>query len=287
MKYAVLILFLFASWMAEARSSKSGFIKAKTLTIYYETTGSGSPVFFLHAGLQDHHMWDAQVKTLARKHQVITLDLPAHGRTLGWDTTFLMADILSVVMDSLKLSKAAFVGLSFGAVCVTDLLLKYPKRVSKAVLAAPGLLGWDNVITIDPVSKPLMDSLDAVFKGTDVIAQAEVFTRIWCDGPFRTKRQVAPQTREYIYNTTVKTIREHSDDYWPRFYFKDAADRVGKIQSPVLIISSDKDVPLITDVCKYLNQKIKTSKLVTIPNAAHMVNLEQETAFNKVLMEFL
>src|SRR5688572_21825595 len=134
MRHAVLILLLLVSSVAIGQTSKSGFIKTKSLSIYYEAAGSGSPVILLHAGLQDHRMWDKQVAALSKTRHVITIDLPAHGKTQGWDTTFLTADMLSAVMDSLKIKTAAFVGLSFGAVCVMDILLKYPGRVSKAAL---------------------------------------------------------------------------------------------------------------------------------------------------------
>jgi pimeloyl-ACP methyl ester carboxylesterase len=161
------LLLISVSVFAQQKEVKTGFIKAGELSIYYESTGKGTPVFLLHAGLQDHTMWNQQVPVLAKSHQVITLDLPTHGKTTGWDTTFLMADILKAVMDSMKIQKASFVGLSFGAVCATDVALKYPERVSKLVLAAPGLLGWDEFVKQDKISKPVLDSLDAVFKGTD------------------------------------------------------------------------------------------------------------------------
>jgi hypothetical protein len=61
MKTTALLLLLIFSIDLTGQSTKSGYIKAKSLTIYYEITGSGSPVFLLHAGLQDHGMWDQQV----------------------------------------------------------------------------------------------------------------------------------------------------------------------------------------------------------------------------------
>lgn len=267
--------------------SKKGFIKAKSLNIYYEVTGKGLPVFLLHAGLQDNRMWDKQIPALAKDHQVITLDLPAHGKTTGWDTTFFMADILKAVMDSLKISKAAFAGLSFGAVCATDIALKYPERVSKVVFMAPGLLGWDKVIQMDSISKAVLDTLDRAFKGKDLVQQAEIFTRVWCDGPFRKPGQVNKSAREYIYTTTLKNLKLHADDYWPRFSDTKAAEHIGVISVPVLIVVGSKDVPLIGNACAYLKKTIKNARLIEIPNVAHMLNMEESVALNKALNAFL
>ena len=286
MNRLIIVIFLFISASALAQP-KTGFIKAGKLSIYYESTGKGTPVFLLHAGLQDHRMWDQQVPALAKSHQVITLDLPAHGKTTGWDTTFLMADILKAVMDSMKIQKASFVGLSFGAVSVTDIALKYPERISKLVLIAPGLLGWDEFIKQDSISKPVLDSLDAVFKETNMTKQAEVFTQVWCVGPFRKLNDVNQNVRTYIYDTTLKNIRDHADDYWPRFAETKAAQRITNIKVPVLIIGGNRDVPLINNVCDFLEKSIKGSKRVTIPNVAHMLNMEDAAAVNKALLGFL
>jgi 3-oxoadipate enol-lactonase len=287
MKTSALLLLMLVSIALAGQPTKSGYIKARSLTIYYEITGNGAPVFLLHAGLQDHSMWDQQVPELSKKHRVITIDLPSHGNTLGSDTTFLMSDILKAVMDSLRITKASFVGLSFGGVCATDMALKYPDRVSKVVLAAPGLLGWDKFFKMDDVSKPHLDSLDAAFKSNDTIRQATEFTRVWCIGPFRKANEVASPVREYIYRTTLKNLRTHANDFWPRFTETNAAEKISMIKKPVLIVKADKDLPLITNACNYLVKNIKGSKLISIPNAAHMLNMEQSKIFNKALLDFL
>jgi 3-oxoadipate enol-lactonase len=287
MKMSTLLLLILVSIDLTGQSTKSGYIKAKSLTIYYEITGNGSPVFLLHAGLQDHSMWDQQLPELSKKHQVITIDLPSHGKTTGSDTTFHMSDVLKAVMDSLKISKASFVGLSFGGVCATEMVLKYPDRVSKVVLAAPGLLGWDKFFKTDDVSKLHLDSLDAAFKSNDTLRQATEFTRVWCIGPFREANDVASPVREYIYTTTLKNLRTHAHDHWPRFAETNAAEKISMIKKPVLIIKADKDLPLIANACNYLVKNIKGSKLVSVPNAAHMLNMEQSRIFNKALIDFL
>jgi 3-oxoadipate enol-lactonase len=287
MRALVILLLMICSNDLSGQSVKSGYIKAKSLSIYYEITGKGSPVFLLHAGLQDHRMWDKQVSSLAKKLQVITIDLPSHGKTSGWDTTFHMGDVLKAVMDSLNIPKASFVGLSFDGVCATEMALKYPERVSKIVLTAPGLLGWDKVFKMDDVSKSLLDSLDAAFKSSDTLRQATEFTRVWCIGPFRKANDVNKSVRDYIQTTTLKNLRDHANDFWPRFAEPDAAAKVSSIKVPVLIIKADKDLPLISNACEYLAKNIKGSKLITIQNAAHMLNMEQDKIVNKALMDFL
>jgi pimeloyl-ACP methyl ester carboxylesterase len=170
---------------------------------------------------------------------------------------------------------------------VTDIALKYPERISKMVLVAPGLLGSDKFVKMDSVSRPALDTLDAVFKGSDTIRQAEVFTEVWCVGPFRKSGDVNKTARDYIFNTTLRNLRIHANDYWPRFSNTQAAEYIGTIKVPVLIIAGEKDIPFINNSCKFLKAGIGNSKQITIPNVAHMLNMEQAAAFNKALLSFL
>jgi pimeloyl-ACP methyl ester carboxylesterase len=59
------------------------------------------------------------------------------------------------------------------------------------------------------------------------------------------------------------------------------------ITKPVLIVKADKDLPLITNACNYLVKNINGSKLISVPDAAHMLNMEQSKVFNKALLDFL
>lgn len=47
----------------------------------YVVTGDGPPVVLVHAGIADHHMWDAVVPALAERHTVIRYDLRGFGRS--------------------------------------------------------------------------------------------------------------------------------------------------------------------------------------------------------------
>ncbi|WP_315823622.1 alpha/beta hydrolase [Paraflavitalea speifideaquila] len=130
----------------------SGTVQAGNLSVFYTRTGSGSPILLLHAGLLDHTMWAKQVATLSAKYDVITPDLPFHGKTMGLDSIILSADVIRILMDSLHLSKASVAGLSMGSGVALDLAIDYPERVDKVFLISAGLNGYEKEHVLDSVS---------------------------------------------------------------------------------------------------------------------------------------
>jgi pimeloyl-ACP methyl ester carboxylesterase len=125
---------------------KNGTINARGVKIAYAVQGKGEPVILIHGWLSSGWInWDlpGTTRLLATKYQVITLDLPAHGRSdrprneeaFGLE---LVEDVIRV-MDHLKIKKAHIVGYSMGGIITAKLLAKHPERVLSGVL---GGMGW-------------------------------------------------------------------------------------------------------------------------------------------------
>ena len=66
-----------------------------------------------------------------------------------------------------------------------------------------------------------------------------------------------------------------------------AIDRLAEIKAPAVVIVGDKDLPHIRDVATLITNRVPNARLVTIPGAGHLVNLDTPDAFNKVLTGLL
>jgi 3-oxoadipate enol-lactonase len=64
-------------------------------------------------------------------------------------------------------------------------------------------------------------------------------------------------------------------------------DRLSEIKCPVQIIVGDKDVGTPVAMSEAIHKAIPGSELVVIPDASHLSNLEQPSAFNAALLKFL
>jgi pimeloyl-ACP methyl ester carboxylesterase len=106
--------------------------------LYYRTIGSGRPLILLHGGLFSSEMFGPTLPAMAANHQVIAVDLQAHGRTADIDRPIdirLMADDIAGLIDHLGLDKPDVVGYSLGGGVAFFTAVKYPDKVGKLVIA--------------------------------------------------------------------------------------------------------------------------------------------------------
>jgi len=66
-----------------------------------------------------------------------------------------------------------------------------------------------------------------------------------------------------------------------------AANRLGEIKVPTLLVIGDRDVPQIKATIDTLEKGISGSKKVAIKDAGHMVNMEKPDIFNEAVLGFL
>ena len=57
------------------------------------------------------------------------------------------------------------------------------------------------------------------------------------------------------------------------------------VKAPTLVLAGQEDGAL--PACRFIHEKIKGSKLVVIPDAGHLSNLDQPIAFNHAVLEYL
>jgi 3-oxoadipate enol-lactonase len=290
--FLVVLFFVFALSFCSAQANKgvaqTGFITVADSKLYYESTGKGKPIVLLHGGFMDTRMWDGQVKEFSKKYRVITCDLRGHGKTIDGDSSYFMYEAIRMLLDSLHEKKADMAGLSLGATVATDFAIEYPRYVNKLLLITPGLNSLDTTFGQDSAMikySNLMD--DAVVKKKDTALAAEYFIRSWFDGPFRLPEQTDTAIRKRVLTMAISTMKTHQFMHWARFAQPRAIGRLEKITAPTLIIIAEKDNFHISKNAEALKRGITNSKMVTISNAAHLVNLEKPEEFNKIFLDFI
>ncbi len=143
---ACLVLWAFGYEAVSAVRPTSGSFDSNGVRIAYTVRGQGEPVVLVHGWLSSGWInWDLPGTSdlLAKNHQVITVDMPAHGlsekptkeEAYGPE---MVEDVIRV-MDHLKVKKAHVVGYSMGGIITANLLAKHPDRVLSGVL---GGMGW-------------------------------------------------------------------------------------------------------------------------------------------------
>lgn len=111
------------------------------MTMYYEVHGdAGEPLVLIHgAYMTIPTNWASMIPTLSQTHQVIAVELQAHGRTSDRDTPITyegMADDVAALLDHLAVDKAAVFGYSMGGGVAIRLAMQHPQKVSRLIVAS-------------------------------------------------------------------------------------------------------------------------------------------------------
>jgi 3-oxoadipate enol-lactonase len=287
--YILLLAVVFVISCNNAKQQiKTGSIKAGNFEIYYERVGKGDAILLLHAGLQDHTMWMEQVKALSAQYEVITADLPYHGKTMGTDTTALAQDIIKILLDSLHLQKVSIAGLSMGASVTQDFIVAYPQRVHKAILIASGINGYEEIHPMDSVSMDWWQRFKNALNEKDTNRAAIEFTKAWAEGVYRRGDSLKAPVSQFIYKTSLANLRLHKMEGWPLLQsHPPVIESLASVQAPVLIIDGDKDLPYITACSECLQKKIPKARRVIMKDVAHMLNIEKPAELNNLILDFL
>ena len=111
--------------------------------LYYEATGDGVPVIFVHEFGGDHRSWEPQIRYLSRFHRCVTFnargyppsDVPVDASAYSQD---IFIDDVRAVLHGLGVERAHLVGLSMGSSTVLGFTLRHPHRVRSMVVCGCG-----------------------------------------------------------------------------------------------------------------------------------------------------
>jgi pimeloyl-ACP methyl ester carboxylesterase len=110
------------------------------LKMYYEIRGSGKSLVLLHGGGSTIESTFGRIMPkLAKTHQVIAVELQAHGHTADIDRPLSFeqdADDVAALLKQLRIEKADVFGFSNGGMSALQIAIRHPKLVNKLILAS-------------------------------------------------------------------------------------------------------------------------------------------------------
>jgi 3-oxoadipate enol-lactonase len=116
------------------------------ITFYYESTGVGETVTFLHGAGGNHMSWWQQVPYFSHTYRCLTLDHRGFGRSTDpqAEGAARFADDLEALLDELEIRRTALVAQSMGGRTASQFMLRHPQRVSAVVMCDTlGILAWE------------------------------------------------------------------------------------------------------------------------------------------------
>lgn len=257
-------------------------IEANGIQINYEMSGkSGAPVVMLSHSLScSMAMWKPQLKAIEPHFQVLRYDMRGHGATQATEGAYtleqLAADVIGL-LDALKIDVVHFVGLSIGGMIGQCLALNYPDRLQSLTLC-------DTAPKLPDEARPsFRERMDRARKGGMEVMVQETLER-WFTKPYLQKNPPEIELiSDHIATTSLTGYLGCSEAILAFNY----VDRLSEIKLPTHIIVGEDDPATTVELSKAIHERIPQAKLVILPSAAHLSNIEQAEAFNTTLMEFL
>ncbi len=245
-------------------------------------------VIFLHAGVADRRMWQAQLAALAPRHRALAYDRRGFGGTRGRAETFSHVDDLLAVMDDRGIAKAVLVGCSQGGRIAIDFALTHPERVTALFLAAPAVTGAPSPEDFPPAVEALLELMEEAEEDEDLERLNLLEAWMWLDGPASEEGRVGGAARELFLemNGTALYAEDPGRETNPAA-FPAAYSRLADLRMPAQVVWGDADFPHIQQRCVHLVQAMPQALGSVIPGTAHLPNLEQPEAFNRHLKAFL
>jgi pimeloyl-ACP methyl ester carboxylesterase len=258
--------------------------------LYYEETGAGFPLLFVHEFAGDHRSWEPQVRSFSRRYRCITYnargyppsDVP-NGQAM-YSQGRAVADAVAV-LDQLGVSQAHVVGLSMGGFCTLHLGLRHPERARSLVVAGCGYGAHpDRRAAFRAESEQIAVAYET--QGAAGVA------RWYALGPARVQFQnkdprgwaeFARQLAEHSAQGAALTMRGVQRDR-PSLY--DLTDDLRRLHVPTLIITGDEDEGCL-EPDLMLKRTIPSAGLVVLPRTGHTCNLEEPEIFNRTVQDFL
>jgi 3-oxoadipate enol-lactonase len=257
-------------------------IETNGTKIYCELTGrKQAPVVVLsHSLACSQVMWWPQLELLEDHCRVLRFDTRGHGKseaTTGAYSLQQLVDDAINMLDALKIDRVHWVGLSMGGMIGQGLALGHPGRLSSLILA-------DTAAIIPAEAQPIwQERIDAAIKGGMQAVAESTLERWFTPGYLKKNPPEIDRIRQQILATPVDGYVGCSEAI-RRLNYLEQLEAV-ELQTLILVGADDPGTPV--SASEAIHAQIKDSKLVIIPQAAHLSNIEQADVFNEHVMAFL
>lgn len=254
------------------------FVENDGLKIYYEfEAGSLPALVFIHGWTANMNFWKEQRAYFSGKNAMLFIDNRGHGKSdkpKKYDYYRLEKFVsdLDAVVSALKLRDFVLIGHSFGTMISIKYCVDHPEKVGALVLVGGGA----NIRMFHKFFYPISRLLSAIsYRSSVKLVTNLSFAKNASDLKEWAFKEFFEKTPRYSAMNGYKTLTK-----------VDLRDVARRIDKRTLIIVGEKDALLPVKKSKELNELIRNSRLVVIPEAGHCVQLEKPGEVNREIEEF-
>ena len=258
--------------------------------LYYEQTGSGTPILFVHEFAGDCRSWEPQVRHFSRRYRCIAYnargyppsDVPPSPDSYSQQRE---REDVRCVLDALGLARAHVVGLSMGAFATLHFGMAYSERALSLVTAGVGSGAHkDEYARFQADSRANAKTMLERGMAHFAASYGENATRVTMKakdprGFAEFQRHLAEHSAQGSANTMLGYQARR-----PSLY--DLTAEMARITAPLLVIAGDED-PSTIEPSLLIKRTVPGAALAVVPRTGHMINLEEPALFNRLVEDFL
>ena len=260
--------------------------KINGINIYYESHGTGFPLVLAYGIGGNTTEWEPQIPVFSRSYRFIVWDPRGHAQSesppnADQYTQEVFAQDLEGLLDHLRIDRAYVGGLSMGGGIATRFAILHPERVAALLI-------------FDSFSSSGLETPSETRQMREEIIRLTETEGMSAVAEFAMKNNPNISQTASLGNEQENRVRQmylaldpvgyaHSTRMILNAVF--SASLLEGIEVPTLVMAGQEDGAL--PACRFIHEKIKGSKLVVIPEAGHLSNLDQPVAFNHAVLEYL
>lgn len=242
--------------------------------LYYQVTGTGIPIIFVHPPLLSSANFYYQQVELAEQFQVITFDIRGHGKSSSGKKTLTYSLIIQDMvdlLDVLQIEKAYIAGYSTGGSIALEAMHTHRDRFCGGIL-------------ISAMVKPTNLYLKSLIQLASLLsnrATLPILAKAICNG-----NADCSSTYNRLYDEAIKGDPERIKEYYCYSLNFDYSQKLSAIEQPSLLLFGEKDNDFQAD--KYLlQQKLSNQTLKTIKHVSHQLPTKAAKSLNASIANFI
>ncbi len=243
------------------------YLQIKNSQVYYEVSGKGEPLLFLHGGLGSVGDFASQTPELGKHFRVFAFERPGHGRTADTPDPFsfdAMAELTVKFIEAVKLGSMNLVGWSDGAIIGLLVAISRPDLVKR-------LVSVGGLFNADAQSPQALDWIRSLTPESFSKAESHLVKRY---------KELSPDGPAHFPVILEKTKRLWLNE--PKLSREDLA----RISSPTLVMDGDRDSTPVEHTLDMF-RSIKGAQLCIVPGTTHFLLSEKPETANKAILDFL
>ena len=258
------------------------------IKLYYEESGSGTPIVFVHEFGGDYRSWEPQVRYFSRRYRVVTWNYRGFPPSevpkdpAAYSVEIFVEDLRGL-MKHLGLARAHVGGLSLGGGVALNFGIRHPELASSLIIAGAGSGTVDRENFLKNAEQSAV-----LYEREGAVAKQRTFAETPTRKGFASKdpRGWAEFLRNVLDHSGLGSALTTRGVMIKRKTIFELEPELKKLQVPSLIVVGDQDEPCL-EPGLFMKRHIPHAGLVVMPMTGHTANIEEPALFNQTVAEFL